>query len=440
MLSIQVFLTGWQLPPRYLRTHWRSLLVALGPNMVIMWLVSALLVWGLAIDISFLYALIVASSITPTDPVLANTIIKGRFADENVPAPLANLIAAESGANDGLGFPFLYLGLFILKGQLSDNFSVGKGIGFWFADTWVYVVLLSVVWGMIYGYVGRKALKLMDHLRYVEREGFHGFAIFLALALVGTCGLVGSDDILACFVAGNVMSWDDWFRRETIDDSFQPTMDLMLNQAIFLWFGAAAPWQEFGRVAEVITAGRLVALGVLILLLRRVPSVLLLHKLIPQIPNWKFAAFMGYFGPIGVSAIFYLYETLEFLDNDLPGISAEDAVDVQRLRDLATVVVWFMVISSTIAHGLTIPLAQSCRYLVHLYQTRDKPDTRYTARRWSVQEAENWRRGWWFAFKKQGEHPPDGVEPVSPRVHFRRLRVHHHHHRHDHHAEEEEKG
>jgi hypothetical protein len=32
---------------------------------------------------------------------------------------------------------------------------------------------------------------------------------------MGTVGLIGSDDLLACFVAGNSFTWNDWFRLET---------------------------------------------------------------------------------------------------------------------------------------------------------------------------------------------------------------------------------
>lgn len=49
--------------------------------------------------------------------------------------------------------------------------------------------------------------------------------------------MLGSDDVLACFIAGNVFTWDDWFRLETMDDSLQPTIDMLLNVSIFMWFG-----------------------------------------------------------------------------------------------------------------------------------------------------------------------------------------------------------
>jgi NhaP-type Na+/H+ or K+/H+ antiporter len=57
------------------------------------------------------------------------------------------------------------------------------------------------------------------------------FAIALALFIVGACGMIGSDDVLACFIAGNTFTWDSWFRLETFDDSLQPTIDMLFNLA-----------------------------------------------------------------------------------------------------------------------------------------------------------------------------------------------------------------
>ena len=28
------------------------------------------------------------------------------------------------------------------------------------------------------------------------------------LFIVGTCGMIGSDDVLACFIAGNAFTWE----------------------------------------------------------------------------------------------------------------------------------------------------------------------------------------------------------------------------------------
>ena len=94
--------------------------------------------------------------------------------------------------------------------------------------------------------------------------------------------MIGSDDVLACFIAGNTFTWDDWFRLETMDDSFQPTIDMLLNVSIFIWFGAVCPWRLFAH-SPVIPIYRLIPLGILVLLFRRLPIIFAMHKQIHQI-------------------------------------------------------------------------------------------------------------------------------------------------------------
>lgn len=83
--------------------------------MTTMWLASSLLIWGLVPNLPFVHALAIAACVTPTDPILSNGIVKGKFADANIPKDLQKIIIAESGANDGLGYPFLFLALYLIK-------------------------------------------------------------------------------------------------------------------------------------------------------------------------------------------------------------------------------------------------------------------------------------------------------------------------------------
>ncbi len=68
---------------------------------------------------------------------------------------------------------------------------------------------------------------------------------------------------------------------------------------VFVLLGLVLPWAEW---AELGWAG--VALVVMVLLLRRIPALLLLKPLIPQIHRWDEALFVGWFGPIGVGALY----------------------------------------------------------------------------------------------------------------------------------------
>jgi hypothetical protein len=178
--------------------------------------------------------------------------------------------------------------------------------------------------------------------------------------------MIGSDDVLACFIAGNVFTWDDWFRLETKDDSLQPTIDMLLNVGIFMWFGAVCPWHLLAN-NNVIPLYRLIPLGILVLLLRRLPMILAFQKGIHQVEDFRRALFLGYFGPIGVSAIFYLYISKEFLrEIEYDGHQREDAAHLSEMMD---VVVWFLVLCSIVGHGLSIPLGKLGFYLPRTIST-----------------------------------------------------------------------
>lgn len=130
---------------------------------------------------------------------------------------------------------------------------------------------------------------------------------------------------------------------------------MLLNISVFAWYGAICPWGLF-RTNNVIPLYRLVFLGILILLFRRMPMVFAFHRKIPEIEELHQAAFVGYFGPIGVSAVFYLYVSLDFLRQvHAEGQGREDVV---RLEEVMRVVIWFLAMCSIVAHGLSIPLGK----------------------------------------------------------------------------------
>lgn len=197
VLGVQLVLAGVQLPKRYLQIEWKSLTLLLGPGMAAMWLCSSLIIWAMIPNFKFLHALVIGACVTPTDPVLSNSIVKGKFADKHVPRPLQRIIVAESGANDGLGYPFLFFGLYLVKfigmgGQGTSGGGAGKAIGLWFYETWCYTVLLSIAYGIVVGWLSMKLLHWAEENHYVDRESFLVFAIALSVCL----GHFGMDMVL----------------------------------------------------------------------------------------------------------------------------------------------------------------------------------------------------------------------------------------------------
>lgn len=130
---------------------------------------------------------------------------------------------------------------------------------------------------------------------------------------------------------------------------------MLLNLSIFMWYGAVAPWYAFAH-NEIIPIYRLIFLAILVLLLRRIPFVFALQKTLPQIEDKRQALTAGFFGPIGVSAIFYLFTTVDFCN----AITVDGVVrpDAERLAEATRIVVWFLCICSVVS---SLPPNVACR-------------------------------------------------------------------------------
>ncbi|KAJ2797376.1 hypothetical protein H4R20_005207 [Coemansia guatemalensis] len=340
-LAIEVMIAGVSLPKKYVLKELVSLLMLLLPLMTTMWLVSSAII-KFVFGLSFLHALTIGACVAPTDPVLANAILKGMFAETHVPLRLRNILTAESGANDGLGYPFLFFALYLMR------LGGGKAIGTWFYSTWVYQITLSIVVGIIAGYVARKALRYAETEGWVDKESFLSSSITLTLLLVSICTILGTDDILCCFVAGNSFTWDDWFRIEVEDTGLQETLNGLLSMSFFIYFGAIIPWSAYTS-ANMLDPWRIAIAVILIMLFRRLPVLMASYKLIPAVRTWQDALFAGWFGPIGVSAVFYSIEAIRQLEEH------EDS-NGGRVAEIVYPIVCAIVFGSVFVHGVTIPL------------------------------------------------------------------------------------
>jgi Alkali metal cation/H+ antiporter Nha1 C terminus/Sodium/hydrogen exchanger family len=74
--------------------------------------------------------------------------------------------------------------------------------------------------------------------------------------------------------------------------------------SFFVYYGAIIPWDMMNAPELTVVPWRLVVIAILILLFRRIPIMLALKPIIPDIRTWREALFCGHFGPIGVGAIF----------------------------------------------------------------------------------------------------------------------------------------
>ncbi|CAI4212324.1 unnamed protein product [Parascedosporium putredinis] len=324
MIGIQLVMAGYQLPAKYQQTRWKDMIVLMLPVMTVMWLATTVCVLVTIPKLSLLAAMVIASCVTSTDPVLSQAVAKGPFSD-NVPS---------SPVNVGV--------LFRRAGEVGrQGGGVGVAIGNWFLETWLYFIILSIIYGAAIGWGARIALKFSMKRKWIDSESYVLAPTALGLFLLGTSGCLGIDDLLACFVAGSALNWDGEYLAELIRRHDEVNASRL-------------PWREFQSDVTGITYGRLVGLGVLVLLFRRIPAVLMTYRLMPNtIANWREALFMGYFGPIGVGAAFYveharhLFPKLEEATND------EEVTNL--LRAMGPVVYW-LALFSIVIHGISIPI------------------------------------------------------------------------------------
>jgi NhaP-type Na+/H+ or K+/H+ antiporter len=127
MIGLQLVIAGFQLPAKYQLMRWKEMMLCLLPIMTMMWLCTTLCMLATIPKITLLAALVIGSCVTCTDPILSQAISKGPFADKFVARPLREIISSEAGANDGFGFPFLMLAVYLIRH--ADVPGAGKGVG-----------------------------------------------------------------------------------------------------------------------------------------------------------------------------------------------------------------------------------------------------------------------------------------------------------------------
>ena len=294
-LTLAVALTGvaLRLPAGYFGRNWRSLAVLLGLLMPLMWLSGGLLAY-LILGLSFPVAMLVGAVVTPTDPVVASSIVTGGVADRNLPERLRHAISAESGFNDGLAYPFVLLPiLFLMR-------PPGEALSHWLAYTILCEVGAAVVLGALVGYGTGRLLMWAEARETSEHASLLTVALALALATLGAASLIGSDGILAVFVAG--MAFDATARSEAEEqrERVQEAITRFFDLPIFVLLGMALPWEGWLNLGWVG-----LTLAVAVLFLRRLPAVLALSPLIGQARRRRDAVFVGWFGPIGAAVLYY---------------------------------------------------------------------------------------------------------------------------------------
>ncbi|OAV88515.1 hypothetical protein PTTG_02563 [Puccinia triticina 1-1 BBBD Race 1] len=349
IVALDVFSVGVELPAAYILRHWRTMVCLLGPVLLAGWFITGAFILIFVPALSYLEALVIAACISPTDVLLASSVVgKGRYAKDHVPSHLRHLLQAEAGANDGVAIILLYLTLFLL---LRNDYTVAHAIGSWVLITVLYHIMVGIVIGAVAGIIARKTLKFSGEHSLIDNESMVPMYISLALLTAGVCVLSGTDDIVAAFACGTAFGWDGWFSEEIEASNFSAIISNLVNTFVFIFVGATIPFKAWNDAILTLVGWKMFLLVICILLLRRLPVMFLLRKLIPELRTTKEALFCAHFGPVGVSGLFISFLATKKLP--VPSIPAKSGLDILALT--IQPILYLLIFCSVFVHGLSIP-------------------------------------------------------------------------------------
>lgn len=191
-------------------------------------------------------------------------------------------------------------------------------------------VLGGLVLGLVAGYAAARAVRFGERHGSAEPGPVVLFTLVLAAGVLAAARLLDVAEVLAVLVAGFALNagWtgQDRLRAATFDEALNRYAVL----PFFVLLGAALPWAAWAD-----TGWTLLLLVVGVLALRRLPLLLLLAR--PLRLTRPDAVFLGWFGPIGVSGLYYLLE----VGHRVPG------------AELVVTAGTAIVIGSTVVHGLS---------------------------------------------------------------------------------------
>lgn len=289
-LAFSLTSTALQFTPSDLRAVRRPATVLLTAVMAAMWFATALGAW-LILDVPFWIAVMIGAILTPTDPVVASTMVTGSMAEKNLPRALRRTLQLESGANDGLAVVFVLLPAIVISEPSGEA-------GAWLA-TVARELAVAISMGVGIGALAGALFRFSVKREALGQQSCYAASLGLALLALGATHAVGGSGVLASFLAGLTFSFVIGEQAGGIVES-QSGVERVFLVALFLLFGALLPWSEWRGLGW---PGIFFALWALVL--RRPPAAAAALGALPTGLVRKDVAFLAWFGPLGVAAVYY---------------------------------------------------------------------------------------------------------------------------------------
>lgn len=214
VVIVVLFATGLSIDRIPDRKSWQSTIRLLAIAMPLTIAMVAVLGWALA-GMTIAGALTLGAVLAPTDPVLAGDVQVGP-PTKGGEHPVRFTLTTEAGLNDGLAFPFVYLGLAIAtQGPHPSNWLLE-----WLTLDVAYRIFVGILAGSALGWLlGRMSFSTPGSMALAE-SGPGVIALASTFLCYGFVELLEGYGFLAAFFAGL------FYRRVEEDHSFHHRMHL----------------------------------------------------------------------------------------------------------------------------------------------------------------------------------------------------------------------
>ena len=336
-MVIAVTASALRVPYAFLRNFkWESVIILIA-GMAGMWAMTALII-KFVLNFNWIYCFLLGAILTPTDPVISSAVISGSAARDTLPARIRQMISFESGANDGLAMMMVLLPLFIIS--LPE-----RSLQQWAVQVVVLENLVGAVTGLMAGGFIGKMVHSAHEKKLMTSKSLFASALFMALFVMSLSELLGINAIITVFAAAIVYGFSINKGKELKQERVQDVLERIFVIPVFVLFGMILPIEKW------IEAGwQYVILAIVILFLKRIPVFLALKPALGKFRKQsRDVLFMGWFGPIGVAAMFYAFHA---------------EAKLTAFSDDIWPIVSFIIFTSVIIHGLTsYPMARLYSFL-----------------------------------------------------------------------------
>ncbi len=232
---VALFGTGLRIDNLTNYSRWQPTVRLLLVAMPLTILAVALLGFWLA-GMTLAGAILLGAVLAPTDPVLAGDVQVGP-PTEGGEHPVRFALTTEAGLNDGLAFPFVYLGLI-----LAEGFTFGGLATEWFPRDVLYRIGVGALSGALVGWLLGKLLFFLPRGNPLAKTASGVLALAGVLLCYGATELIEGYGFIAAFVSGLTL------RRAEADHDFHgrlhgfsEAIEHALTAILLLLIGGALP-------------------------------------------------------------------------------------------------------------------------------------------------------------------------------------------------------